>query len=228
MNMYDDLFDSESEDSDDEIISKMAYPVTINNTVKWSHTQNVTPVPSQQNRSLHQTKVPSMIGRACTKLIIQNVDEGCKKRPRTAKDDASNSGETRKKKNIRTTRSGVAHTFSSKQTIQHSACNLTTTASGGVRTEVEFSTTTTTDITTADWSKVGSVLLKTASETSFEISSKSASTTTTNQDILETNATADLSALGSVLLKTTSENSFEVSINSACSCDNPSDNPSEV
>lgn len=35
--------------------------------------------------------------------IIQNVDEGCKKRPRTAKDDASNSGETRKKKNIHTT-----------------------------------------------------------------------------------------------------------------------------
>ena len=35
--------------------------------------------------------------------INQNVDEGCKKRPRTAKDDASNSGETRKKKNIRTT-----------------------------------------------------------------------------------------------------------------------------
>ena len=75
MNMYDDLFDSESEDSDDEIISKMAYPVTINNTVKWSHTQNVTPVPSQQNRSLHQTKVPSMIGRACTKLVVKC---GCK------------------------------------------------------------------------------------------------------------------------------------------------------
>ena len=139
MNMYDDLFDSESEDSDDEIISKMAYPVTINNTVKWSHTQNVTPVPSQQNRSLHQTKVPSMIGRACTKLIIQNVDEGCKKRTRTAKDDASNSGETpktKKKKNIRTTRPHVAHTFSSKQTIQHSACNHTTIASGGVRIEL--------------------------------------------------------------------------------------------
>ena len=68
--------------------------------------------------------------------IIQNVDEGCKKRPRTAKDYASNSGETRKKKNICTTRSRsrVARTFSSKQTIQHSACNLTTTASGGVRT----------------------------------------------------------------------------------------------
>ena len=62
--LYDALFDSKSEDSDDEIILKMAYPVTINNTVKWSHTQNVTPVPSQQNRSLHQTKVPSMIGRA--------------------------------------------------------------------------------------------------------------------------------------------------------------------
>ena len=92
----------------------------------------------------------------------------------------------------------------------------------------EFSTTTTTDITTADWSRLGSVLLKTTSENSFEISSKSASTTTTNQDILDTNSTADLSALGSVLLKTTSENSFEVSINSACSCDNPSDNPSEV
>ena len=69
--LYNALFDSESEDSDDEIISKMAYPVTINNTVKWSHTQNVTPVPSQQNRSLHQTKVPSMIGRACTKLVVQ-------------------------------------------------------------------------------------------------------------------------------------------------------------
>ena len=147
--------------------------------------------------------------------IIQYVDEECKKRPRTANDDASNSGETRKKKNRRTTRSRVARTFSAKQTIQHSACNLTTTASGGVRTEVEFSTTTTTDITTADWSKVGSMLLKTASETSFEISSKSASTTTTNQDILDTIATA-------------SENSFEVSINSVCLCDNPFDNPSEV
>ena len=52
-------------------------------------------------------------------IIIQNVDEGCKKRPRTAKDYASNSGETRKKKNICTTRSRsrVARTFSSKQTI---------------------------------------------------------------------------------------------------------------
>ena len=129
---------------------------------------------------------------------------------------------------MRTTRSRVARTFSAKQTIQHSACNLTTTASGGVRTEVEFSTTTTTDITTADWSKVGSFLLKTTSENSLEISSKSASTTTTNQDILETNATADLSALGSVHLKTTGENSLKVSSNSACLFDNPFDNPSEV
>ena len=118
------------------------------------------------------------------------------KRPRTAKDDASNSGETpktKKKKNIRTTRPHVAHTFSSKQTIQHSACNLTTTASGGVRTELtqlqqitfnfppsQFSTTTTTDAT-ADWSVLGSVLLKATSENSFELSSNSACTTTTNQ-----------------------------------------------
>ena len=173
-------------------------------------------------------------------VIIQNVDEGCKKRPRTAKDDASNSGETRKKKNIRTTRSRVAHTFSTKQTIQHSACNLTTTASGGVRTELtqlqqitfnfppsEFSTTTTTNATT-DWSVSGSVLLEATSEHSFEISSNPACTTTTNQDILDIDATANLSALGSVLLKTTSENSLEVSSNSACSFDNSFDNPSEV
>ena len=172
--------------------------------------------------------------------IIQYVDEECKKRPRTANDDASNSGETRKNKNICTTRPRVAHTFSTKQTIQHSACNLTTTASGGVRTELtqlqqltfnflpsEFSTTTATDAT-ADWSVSGSVLLKATSEHSFEISSNSACTTTTNQDILDTDATTDLSALGSVHLKTTSEHSFEVSINSAFSCDNPSDNPSEV
>ena len=81
-------------------------------------------------------------------------------------------------------------------------------------------TTTTTD-TTADWSVLGSVLLKATSENSFEISSNSACTTTTNQDILDIDATANLSALGSVLLKTTSENSFEVSSNSACLFDNP-------
>ena len=99
----------------------------------------------------------------------------------------------------------------------------------------EFSTTTTinedilldTDAT-ADLSVLGSVLLKTTSENSFEISSNSACTTTINQDILETDATADLSVLGSVLLKTTSENSFEVSSNSACLFDNPFDNPSKV
>ena len=98
----------------------------------------------------------------------------------------------------------------------------------------EFSTTTTinedildTDAT-VDLSVLGSVLLKTTSENSFEISSNSACTTAINQDILETDATADLSVLGSVLLKTTSENSFEVSSNSACLFDNSFDNPSEV
>ena len=124
--------------------------------------------------------------------------------------------------------------------MQHSACNLTTTASGGVRTELtqlqqltfnflpsEFSTTTTTDAT-ADWSVLGSVLLKATSENYFEISSNSACTTTINPDIFDTDATADLSVLGSVLLKTTSESSFEVSSYSAGSCDNPFDNPSEV
>ena len=74
---------------------------------------------------------------------------------------------------------------------------------------------------------LGSVLLKATSENSFEISSNSACTTTTNQDILDIDATANLSALGSVLLKTTSANSLEVSSNLACSFDNPFDNPSE-
>ena len=71
---------------------------------------------------------------------IRNVDEECNKRPRTAKDDASNSLETpktKKTKNICTAQSRVAHTFSSEQTIQHSACNhTTTTASGGVHTKL--------------------------------------------------------------------------------------------
>ena len=167
--------------------------------------------------------------------IIQNGDEGCKKRLRTAKDDASNSAETRKKKNTSTARPRVARTFSAKQTIQHSVSNLTTTASGGVRTELthiqqnitfnfppnEFSTTTTTDVTAADYSRLGSVLLKTSSLSSFEISSNSACTT--NQDILDTDADADLSALGTVLLKTTSENSVKVTSNSPLSFDNPSE-----
>lgn len=90
----------------------------------------------------------------------------------------------------------------------------------------EFSTTTTTDAT-ADWSVSGSVLLKATSENSFELSSNSACTTTTNQDILDIDATTDLSALGSVHLKTTGENSLEVSSNSACLFDNPFDNSSE-
>ena len=145
---------------------------------------------------------------------IRNVDEGCNKRPRTAKDDASNSWETPKTKNIRTTRSRVAHNSSFEQTIQHSACNHTTTsASGGVHTELtqlqkftfsyfpsEFSTAQTTHSTT------GTDAITTT-------------TTTINHDILDTDATADLS----MLFKTTSVNSFEMSSNSACSYENPTE-----
>ena len=59
---YNDLFnDSESEDSDDEIISKLAYPGTINSIVKWSH------IKQEGRNTLHILTEIKAVG-TCSKL----------------------------------------------------------------------------------------------------------------------------------------------------------------